>query len=152
MRTLPFALPGFELQEISCGEAILTITARAISPEAICPSCEQTSHRVHSYYTRSPADLPVSGQRIQLVLQVRRFRCQNRQCQQQTFVERVPDVVPVQARRTTRLGTMLDLIAIAGTAFAVNSVADDGETNWFEGILLITVYALLALAFYFVRT
>jgi transposase len=113
LRTLPFALPGFELQEISCGEAILTITARAISPEAICPSCEQTSHRVHSYYTRSPADLPVSGQRIQLVLQVRRFRCQNRQCQQQTFVERVPDVVPVQARRTTRLGTMLDLIAIA---------------------------------------
>jgi transposase len=113
LRTLPFALPGFELQEISCGEATLTITARAMSPEAVCPSCEQTSHRVHSYYTRSPADLPISGQRVQLILQVRRFRCQNRQCQQQTFVERVPDVVPVQARRTTRLETLVDLIAVA---------------------------------------
>jgi Ca2+:H+ antiporter len=44
----------------------------------------------------------------------------------------------------------LDLIAIAGTALAVDSVAQDGETNWFEGLLLITVYALFALAFYFV--
>jgi Ca2+:H+ antiporter len=45
----------------------------------------------------------------------------------------------------------LDLIAIAGTALAVNSVAHDGETNWFEGLLLITVYVLMALAFYFIR-
>ena len=113
MRTLPFALPGFELQEISCSEATLTITARAISPEAICPSCEQTSQRVHSYYTRSPADLPVSGQRVQLILHVRRFRCQKRQCRRQTFVERVPEVVPVQARHTTRLRAILDLVANA---------------------------------------
>ncbi|MEO5930641.1 MAG: calcium/proton exchanger [Candidatus Kapaibacterium sp.] len=44
----------------------------------------------------------------------------------------------------------LELIAIAGVAFAVNSIAQDGETTWFEGLLLIAVYALLALAFYFV--
>jgi transposase len=113
LRTLPFSLPGFEIQQVSCGQTTLTIRARSISLEAVCPSCEQLSPRVHSYYTRSPADLPVSGQRVQLILQVRRFRCQNRLCQQQTFVERVPDVVPVQARRTTRLGIMLDLVATA---------------------------------------
>jgi Ca2+:H+ antiporter len=44
----------------------------------------------------------------------------------------------------------LELIAIAGAAFAVNSIAQDGETTWFEGLLLIAVYALLALAFFFV--
>jgi transposase len=88
------------------GSSRETISARAMSPEGVCPCCEQTSHRIHSYYTRSPADLPVSGQRVQLVLHVRRFRCQNRQCQRQTFVERVPDVVPVQARRMTRLETL----------------------------------------------
>lgn len=44
----------------------------------------------------------------------------------------------------------LELIAIAGVAFAVNSIAQDGETTWFEGLLLIAVYALLALAFFFV--
>jgi len=44
----------------------------------------------------------------------------------------------------------LELIAIAAVAFVVNSIAEDGETTWFEGLLLIGVYALLALAFYFV--
>ncbi len=46
----------------------------------------------------------------------------------------------------------LELIAIAGSAFAVNSIAQDGETTWFEGLLLLAVYALLALAFFFVTT
>ena len=45
----------------------------------------------------------------------------------------------------------LELIAIAGAAFAVNAIAQDGETNWFEGILLVAVYLLLAMAFFFVR-
>jgi len=42
------------------------------------------------------------------------------------------------------------LIAIAGVAFAVNSITQDGETTWFEGLLLIVVYTLLGLAFFFV--
>jgi Ca2+:H+ antiporter len=45
----------------------------------------------------------------------------------------------------------LELIAIAGAAFAVNSIAQDGETTWFEGLLLVAVYALLALAFFFMK-
>jgi Ca2+:H+ antiporter len=46
----------------------------------------------------------------------------------------------------------LELIAIAGSAFAVNSIAQDGETTWFEGVLLLAVYALLGLAFFYLRT
>jgi Ca2+:H+ antiporter len=34
--------------------------------------------------------------------------------------------------------------------FVVNSIAQDGETTWFEGVLLLGVYLLLALAFFFV--
>jgi Ca2+:H+ antiporter len=45
----------------------------------------------------------------------------------------------------------LELIAVAGVAFAVNAIAQDGETNWFEGVLLLAVYSLFALAFFFVR-
>ncbi len=43
----------------------------------------------------------------------------------------------------------LDLFAIAGTAFIVNAIAGDGETTWFEGVLLIGVYMVFAIAFYF---
>ena len=42
----------------------------------------------------------------------------------------------------------LNLFAIAGTAFIVNSVAGDGETTWFEGLLLIGVYVLLGTALF----
>jgi Ca2+:H+ antiporter len=44
----------------------------------------------------------------------------------------------------------LDLFAIADAAFIVRSVAADGETTWFEGLLLIGVYLLFALAYFFV--
>ena len=44
----------------------------------------------------------------------------------------------------------LELIAIAGAAFAVNSIAQDGETTWFEGLLLVAVYMIFALAFFYV--
>ena len=44
----------------------------------------------------------------------------------------------------------LDLFAIAGTAFIVNAIAADGETTWFEGVLLVGIYILFGLAFFFV--
>ena len=46
--------------------------------------------------------------------------------------------------------TPLELIAVAGVAFSVNAIAADGETTWFEGLLLVAVYAVLGLAFFFV--
>jgi Ca2+:H+ antiporter len=45
----------------------------------------------------------------------------------------------------------LELIAVGAVAFAVNAIAQDGETNWFEGVLLLCVYLVLGLAFFFVR-
>jgi Ca2+:H+ antiporter len=44
----------------------------------------------------------------------------------------------------------LELIAIAAVAFSVNAIAQDGETTWFEGVLLLAVYAILGIAFYYV--
>ncbi|QQO24545.1 calcium/proton exchanger [Bradyrhizobium diazoefficiens] len=43
----------------------------------------------------------------------------------------------------------VDLFSIAGTAFIVNAITRDAETTWFEGLLLIGVYVVLALAYYF---
>ncbi|WP_309571581.1 calcium/proton exchanger [Deinococcus sp.] len=44
----------------------------------------------------------------------------------------------------------LELIAIIAVALIVTSVTKDGETTWFEGVLLIAVYLALALAFFYV--
>ncbi len=47
-------------------------------------------------------------------------------------------------------GSPLDLFAIASAAFIVNAISSDGEATWFEGLLLVGVYIVLALAFFFV--
>lgn len=44
----------------------------------------------------------------------------------------------------------LQLFSIAGTVFIVRAIAADGETTWFEGLLLVGVYSLFALGFFFV--
>ena len=43
----------------------------------------------------------------------------------------------------------LDLFAIAGAAVVVRAIVEDGETNWYEGFILVGVYVLFALAFFF---
>lgn len=43
----------------------------------------------------------------------------------------------------------LELIAIAAVALVVNTIAHDGQATWFEGVMLLSVYAVLAAAFFF---
>ena len=120
---LQFRFAGFEVQRIASSETMLTITACARTKTGACPSCgEETSH-VHSYYQRHPQDLPISGLQVQLILQVRRFRCLNSQCARQTFAERLPEL-PVSARQTSRLGTILESIAVILSGQAGSRLAD----------------------------
>jgi transposase len=109
----PFSLPGFEIDEVRKHSDLIEIFAHSTMTEATCPTCQCHSHRIHSYYQRQPADLPVSDQRVRLVLTVRRFRCQNERCPKRTFVERWPDVLRFHAQRTTRLDLALEAIAFA---------------------------------------
>ena len=53
-------------------------------------------------------------------------------------------------RMTLVFASPLELVSIAAAAFCVNAIARDGETNWFEGVLLLGVYAILCVAFFFV--
>ena len=43
----------------------------------------------------------------------------------------------------------LDLFSITSAAFIVRAIASDGETNWYEGLLLIGAYVMFALAYFF---
>ena len=111
MVCFPDVLPQMEIQDISISGTIFIVTAASRTPSANCPRCHQASERVHSYYLRTPHDLPISGHQVQLRLRVRRFRCQNRVCRQQTFAERLLALLPAHAQRTTRLRATLLAIA-----------------------------------------
>ena len=107
MFSLPFQLPGFAVTQVTDGETTVVVYASAQQATACCPRCQHPSQSIHSYYSRSPQDLPISGKTVRLVLRVRRFRCQNLACRQRTFAERCPEVVMPHAQRTKRLTTSI---------------------------------------------
>src|SRR5258707_9667424 len=115
---IPFELPGFEIESVEEYKDAITITARSTKLSAPCPDCGQLSQRVHSYYIRTPNDLPCSGRPVRLKLQVRRFRCLQANCRRKTFVERLPQVVALHAQRTQRL-----TISLRGLAFELGGEA-----------------------------
>ena len=45
--------------------------------------------------------------------------------------------------------TTFELVAIGLAVLSIAFIAHDGETNWMEGVMLLAVYAILALGFYF---
>jgi hypothetical protein len=104
-----------ELISLTVDHETKAITAFAATreTEVACPLCQHTSHRVHSRYQRQRVDLPICGQSIRWVVQVRRFRCENPACRRKIFCERLPTCVPASARRTARATQVLTAIAFA---------------------------------------
>ncbi len=45
--------------------------------------------------------------------------------------------------------TLFEVVAVIASVLVVNLVAQDGESNWLEGVLLLAVYVILAIAFFF---
>ena len=71
------------------------------------------SARVHSWYRRHLADLPVSGRPVEVWLKVRRFFCDHVDCSACTFVEQVPGLTQRHARRSVGLQAALVAVAFA---------------------------------------
>ncbi len=118
------AMPSFRASELLptgfCAVGVLSggdsavVTIRAMSANSSRPSCGAVSNRVHSQYPRRLADLPIAGRRAVLVLQARRFRCEEVLCERRIFTERFDDnILKPWARRTARLDHIVHCLAIA---------------------------------------
>ncbi|TCO55688.1 ISL3 family transposase [Actinocrispum wychmicini] len=91
----------------------MRISARSRREAGVCPDCSASSTAVHSSYQRRPADLPVGGQPVSIVLAVRRFFCPNAGCARRTFAEQFEGLVGRRRQRTISLLGMLEVIALA---------------------------------------
>ncbi len=107
------ALTGVEIEGIRSCTSGIEIVARTPQRSAECPDCGEASSRVHSYYSRHPADLPIGGQPTRLWLCLKRFRCMNAACPRVTFAETMPDWLTRRSRRTQRLAAALEALACA---------------------------------------
>jgi transposase len=85
---------------------------RAAGEESVCPECRRASRRIHSRYSRHLKDLPWEGIPVRIELRVRRFFCDAENCGHRIFTEGLPKTVQRYARRTCRLSTALEQIAL----------------------------------------
>lgn len=124
---------AIRLEKIIQHPSSLTLVVRATRAQAECPCCHRPSARVHSYYTRTVADLPWHGVAVKLELRTRRFRCKNSLCLTRVFCERLPRAVAHYARKTVRMNRALELLgfflggeagARAGARLAMKASAD----------------------------
>jgi len=46
---------------------------------------------------------------------------------------------------------IFELVSIALSTAVLSAVASDGRSNWYEGVLLVMVYAIIGVAFFFHR-
>jgi len=109
-----FALPdGLEVAETSVTGPVLILSLVATAPTALCPLCGQASQHRRSSYTRHVADVPSAGRQVQLVLRVRKFRCDTTDCPRRIFAERLTPFIEPWARMTTRLSQTIEAIGLA---------------------------------------
>jgi transposase len=110
----PLALPEeLEVREIKVIDDILTITALSTRKRPCCPLCGTPAERFHSHYTRRIADLPCGGQRVCLLIQVRKCFCDVATCARKILAERLVPFVEPLARVTARLFQIVQAIGFA---------------------------------------
>jgi transposase len=108
------ALPdGLEVASISASDKLLTVRLKACASSGTCPLCGHAATHVRSYYTRFVADVPCAGRHVQLILRVRKFRCDTVSCPRKIFAERLGPFIEAWARKTTRLREQIVAIGLS---------------------------------------
>ena len=103
----------FSLEETRIENEIISISIINTNQSAVCPHCQTVSERVHSYYPRHPADVPLAGYNVLMNIAVPRFFCDNEHCQAKTFADRMSTLIEPYAHRTNRLAQQQQQIAFA---------------------------------------
>ncbi len=80
---------GLVTDHAEIGPDKTTATARSSSTTAACPACGNISAQLHIRYQRCLADVPAHRRLVEIRLEVRRFRCRQRQCSTKIFGERL---------------------------------------------------------------
>lgn len=109
--------------EITTDEAVIYVASnRKI---CTCPYCGTDSARVHSYYEKSFQDLPIMGKKTKVIIENRKFFCDNPDCTFTTFAERF-DFLKQNGKKTKRLINKIVDISLNASSIAASKTLKDG--------------------------
>src|SRR5450432_4669833 len=133
---------GLKIATTTLCNDLLVVQVVSAKMKSYCPLCFCLAKRRHSHYTRMVADLPCAGFRIQLILHVRRFFCDNTGCIRKIFTERLPAFVLPWARLTVRLCEALQSLGLAtsgelGTRLAAKLAIRTSPTTVLRRLMIL---------------
>ena len=128
------------LEKIISQTDAIALVVKTSRPRVPCPECQQLSARVHSRYQRGITDLPWGEITVRMELQTRKFFCDNSECRQQIFCERLPEVAPPYDRKTARFNKSLMAIGFALGGRAGERLASDLYLSSSARTLLRRIY------------
>ena len=102
----------FQLIDHHVGENTIQVSLIATQTIGRCPICQMPSNKVHSFYQRSLADLPICGRAVSLRIHLRKFLCRNDQCARKIFAQTASDYFCPYARRLNRAQQPMQAIAL----------------------------------------
>jgi transposase len=102
----------FQLILHHIGENAIQISLLATKTVDCCPACHTPANKVHSFYQRTLADLPICGKAVSLRIHLRKFFCRNDQCPRKIFAQTAPDYFAPYARRLDRARQPLQALAL----------------------------------------
>ena len=94
------------ITKVLLSENMLLVNAQSHNIKSHCPVCGHISHKVHSIYTRRLQDMPCAGIPVNLNIELRKFFCNNSQCDRLIFAEPISGIKHY-SRRTGRVEDML---------------------------------------------
>lgn len=103
---------GLQVVHIDRRENGISIDVVSTAPQATCPGCQQLASRIPSHYTRKVTDLCCAGQRVELLVHVRKFFCQTADCSRKIFCERLAPFLEPWARVTSRLSGVIEAVGL----------------------------------------
>jgi transposase len=112
---------------------VMRIYAHSSRKEAVCPYCGVISSKVHSTYPRKFRDLPIQGNKVEIVIDNRKYFCMNSECKHTTFAEEF-ECLPKMGRRSKRLteaiiNTAINLSSITASKTLKEGTADVGKST-----------------------
>ncbi len=123
-RNLLPTVEGVRLNYLSTLGDTIVVHMNALTAGARCHTCGNTSERIHSHYQRTLADLPWAHCPVRLLIQLRKFFCDNADCKRRIFTEPILELAPRYAGKTKRLQDELCLIG-----YSLGERAGDREAD-----------------------
>ena len=94
---------------------LLYIYCQRISEFEKCSYCGHGSTKVHSKYTREISDLPIAQYKVKLMIEVRKYICDNPECVCKRFAEVLP-FAKEHSKRTERLDEYIHEIGLKNSS------------------------------------